>query len=187
MFFMEDRHTSIEIQTLVLPFQLRQELKAPLGRLLRGSPEETMKKLKELISKEPPTRIISVGDVVSENMSNYGILTHLAIVDNRVMRQQREPVVLKVNQAIHVENPAGTITAEAWRALQEALKQEQMAKIVVEGEEDLLALVALLHAPTNALVVYGQPFEGIVAIKVTQRIRQKARLIMKAMHPITKN
>jgi len=187
MFFAEDRPTPIGIQTLVLPFQLRQELKAPLGRLLKGSPEETMKKLKELVSKERPTKVISVGDVVSENMSNHSILTHLAIVDNRVMRQQREPVVLKVNRAIHVKNPAGTITAEAWRALKEALKREQMAKIVVEGEEDLLALVALLHAPTNALVVYGQPYEGIVAVKVTQRKRQKARRIMKAMQPITKN
>ena len=55
-----------------------------------GSPEETMKKLEQLISKEKPAKIISVGDVVSENMAKCGILTHLAIVDNRVMRQRRQ-------------------------------------------------------------------------------------------------
>ncbi len=152
-----------------------------------GSPEETMKKLEELVCKEKPAKIISVGDVVSENMAKCGILTHLAIVDNRVMRQPREPVVLKVNQTIHVKNPPGTITDEAWLAVKKALKQKQLIKIVVDGEEDLLALVALLHAPLNALVVYGQPYEGIVAIKVTQRKRQKARRIIEAMQPSTKD
>jgi hypothetical protein len=146
-----------------------------------------MKKLEELVGKEKPAMIISVGDVVSENMAKHGISTHLAIVDNRVMRQPREPVTLRVNQTIHVKNPPGTITSEAWLAVKEALKQKQQIKIVVDGEEDLLTLVALLHAPSNALVVYGQPYEGIVAIKVTQRKRQKARRIIEAMQPITKN
>jgi len=146
-----------------------------------------MEQLEELISEEKPAMTISVGDVVSENMAKHDILTHLAIVDNRVMRQPREPVVLKVNQTIHVKNPAGTITDEAWLAVKDALKQEHSVKIVVDGEEDLLALVALLHAPLNALVVYGQPYEGIVAVKVTQRKRQKARRIVEAMKPITKS
>ncbi len=152
-----------------------------------GSPEETMKKLEELVNREKPTIIVSVGDVVSENMAEHGILTHLAIVDNRVMRQPREPVVLRVNQTIHVKNPPGTITDQAWFAVKEALKQKRQVKIVVDGEEDLLTLVVLLHAPLNALVVYGQPYEGIVAVKVTQRKRQEVRRIIEAMKPITKN
>jgi uncharacterized protein (UPF0218 family) len=152
-----------------------------------GSPEETVKKLEELVSREKPVMTISVGDVISENMAKHGILTHLAIVDNRVMRQPREPVVLKVNQTIHVKNPPGTITDEAWLAVKEALNQKHSVRIVVDGEEDLLTLVALLHAPLNALVVYGQPYEGIVAIRVTQRKRQKARRIIEAMQPVTKS
>jgi len=167
------------IRTLVLPSELRRELKSPLGKLIIGSPEETMKGLEKLVSKEKPAMIISVGDVISENMAKHGILTHLAIVDNRVMRQPRKPVVLKVNQTIHVKNLPGTITDEAWLAVKKALKQKRPVKIVVDGEEDLLTLVALLHAPLNALVVYGQPYEGIVAVKVTQRKRQKARRITK--------
>jgi len=146
-----------------------------------------MKELEEQVIREKPAMIIAVGDVVSENMAKHGILTNLAIVDNRVMRQPRKPVVLNVNQTIHVKNPPGTITDEAWLAVKEALKQKRPVKIVVDGEEDLLTLVALLHAPLNALVVYGQPYEGIVAIKVTQQKRQKARRIMEAMQPITKD
>ncbi len=146
-----------------------------------------MKKLEELVIREKPAMIVSVGDVISENMAKCGISAHLAIVDNRVMRQPRKPVVLKVNQTIHVKNPPGTITDEAWLAVKKALKQKQLTKIVVDGEEDLLALVVLLHAPLNALVVYGQPYEGIVAIKVTRRKRQKAGRIIEAMQPITKD
>ncbi|NIU39100.1 hypothetical protein GWN65_03760, partial [Candidatus Bathyarchaeota archaeon] len=66
------------IQTLVLPPQLRRELKAPLGKLIMGSPEEAMKKLEELIIKEKPSMIITVGDIVSENTAKHGISTHLA-------------------------------------------------------------------------------------------------------------
>jgi hypothetical protein len=146
-----------------------------------------MKKLEELVSKEKPVVIISVGDVVSENMAKHGVSAQLTIVDNRVMRQPIKPVTLRANEVIHVRNPPGTITEEAWRAVKNALKQRRLIKIVVDGEEDLLALPVLLHAPLNALVVYGQPYEGIVAIKVTQRKRQKARRIIKAMEPITKS
>ncbi len=131
--------------------------------------------------------IISVGDVVSENMAKYGIATNLAIVDNRVMRQPKKPVVLRVNQKMHVRNPPGTITEEAWLSVKEALKQKGPVQIVVDGEEDLLTLVALLHAPLNALVVYGQPYEGIVAVKVTQQKRRRIRLITEAMKPTTKD
>jgi hypothetical protein len=146
-----------------------------------------MKRLKELISKEKPAVIVSVGDVVSESMAKHGVSAQLTIVDNRVMRQPITPVELEANEVIHVRNPPGTITEEAWRAVKNALEEKQLIKIVVDGEEDLLALPALLHAPLNALVVYGQPHEGIVAVKVTQRKRQKARRIIKAMEPITKS
>ncbi|MGD8506393.1 MAG: GTP-dependent dephospho-CoA kinase family protein [Candidatus Bathyarchaeota archaeon] len=146
-----------------------------------------MEKLEEIITREKPAMVISVGDVVSENMTKHGILVHIAIVDNRVMRQPRKPVVLKVNQTIYAKNTPGTITDEAWLAVKKALKQNNSVKIVVDGEEDLLTLVALLHAPSNAFVVYGQPYEGIVVIKVTPQKRQEARRIMEAMLPTTKS
>jgi hypothetical protein len=175
------------IQTLILPTKLRRELKSPLGVLIRGSPEVTMKKLEELIDAEKPALIISVGDVISENMTKHGISTDVAIVDNRVMRQPRKPILLKAEKTIHTINPPGTITKEAWLAVKEAVEQTQSIKIVVDGEEDLLALVALLHAPLNTLVVYGQPHEGIVAVKVTRQKKGKARRILEAMQPAAKN
>ena len=44
---------------------------------------------------------------------------------------------------------------------------------MVDGEEDLLALVAVLYAPQNSFVVYGQPHCGIVFVKVTSRRKHR--------------
>ena len=77
----------------------------------------------------------------------------------------------------HVVNPAGTISQESWQAIKNALKQEA-ATVIVEGEEDLLALPAILEAQLNALIVYGQPSQGIVIVEVTsQRKAKLAKLL----------
>ena len=74
-----------------------------------------------------------------------------------------------------MNNPQGTITQEAIFAIKEALERNEHTHIVVDGEEDLLTLIAVLYAPENAFVVYGQPYSGIVVVKVS-RLRKKLRL-----------
>ena len=53
--------------------------------------------------------------------------------------------------------------------------------------KDLLALVAILEAPKNSLVVYGQPYEGVVVVKVDETIKEKAKKIIQAMEPLPKS
>jgi len=50
--------------------------------LIEGPFEKTMKRLKELIEKEKPSMVISVGDIVSRNMIEYGVSLNVLIVDN---------------------------------------------------------------------------------------------------------
>ena len=166
---------------------LRKRLKSPLGLLIRGTSDETMKKLKELVEKEKPSKIISVGDIVSENMAKHGISPQVMIVDNRVMREPITPIFLKADQTLHLKNPPGTLTSQAWSVMQEALRQVQRTKVVVDGEEDLLTLVAVLCAPENSLVVYGQPHEGIVVVRVTGQKRGMIRRIVEAMEEFSKS
>ena len=170
-------------QTLTLPPELRQELKNPLGQLLTGSPKETMTKLKQLIKEEKPPKIIAVGDVVSKNMSAQHIQTHTIIIDNKVLRKTIKPIKVKTETTLHVKNPAGTLTPEAWTTIQQALKQDQPTRVLVDGEEDLLTLVAVSLAPENTLVVYGLPNRGVVAVKVNKETRRKVQLIIDAMQP----
>lgn len=174
-------------QTLVLTPKLRRELKNPLGILIRGSPKETMKKLSEIINKEKPECIISVGDVVSQNMLQGNFETHLAIVDNRVMRDKVKPIKAMHKKKVTIKNPAGTVTPETWTVVEQALKQRQSTQIIIEGEEDLLTLVAVLKAPDNALVVYGQPHEGIVVVKSDKTAKDRVLRIVEAMKPLPKS
>jgi len=175
----------IEIRRLTPP--LRKRLKSPLGLLIRGTSDETMKKLKEWVEKEKPSKIISVGDIVSENMAKRGISPQVMIVDNRVMREPITPIFLKADQTLHLKNPPGTLTSQAWSVMQEALRQVQRTKVVVDGEEDLLTLVAVLCAPENSLVVYGQPHEGIVVVRVTEQKKGMIRRIVEAMEEFSKS
>jgi len=45
----------------------------------------------------------------------------------------------------------------------------------------MLTLVAILCAPEKALVVYGQPHEGMVVVEVTLEKKNETRKIVDAM------
>ncbi len=161
--------------------ELRIKLKDPFGSLIKGTPEETMGKMKELVEKEKPPKIISVGDVVSHNLHQHNIHPQLTIIDNISLRNQPIPQEAAVEKTVYVKNPQGTITQEAISAVKEALKKDEHTHIVVDGEEDLLTLIAVLYAPENAFVVYGQPYSGIVVVKVSSERKAQAQLFLNAM------
>jgi len=167
--------------------ELRIKLKKPLGTLIRGSFAETMKTFKDIIEDEKPAAIISVGDTVSRNLEENHVIPKVSIVDNRVMRRSAKPIALKTEKTVTVKNPQGTITEEAHKAIQEAMKSDYRVKIVVDGEEDLLALIAVLYAPEDSFVVYGQPYEGIVAIRVTPEKKTEIAEILKTMEKRSKS
>jgi len=171
----------------LLTNELRKELKKPQGLLIEGPLEKTMKRLKELIKKEKPSTVISVGDIVSRNMSKYGISLNVLIVDNKVMRKPIQPITVDTDQTLYAKNPPGAITDEAWAAIRSAIEQKVKTRVMIDGEEDLLTLVAVLSAPEDALVVYGQPHVGIVVVKVTEETREKMRRIVDAMEESSKS
>ena len=170
-----------------LTSELRIKLKKPLGTLIRGSFAETMKTFKDIVEDEKPTAIISVGDTVSKNLQENHIIPQVSIIDNRVMRRSARSIALTMEKTVTVKNPQGTITEEAHKAIREAIKSNYHVKIVVDGEEDLLALIAVLYAPENSFVVYGQPYEGIVAIKVTPEKKTEIAEILKSMEKRSKS
>jgi len=161
--------------------KLREKLKAPLGLLIQGSFRYTMKKLKELIEEAPPEKLIAVGDRVSRNMISKDMPLDVVIIDNKVMRKPIKPVELGTDRTYRVTNPAGTISPEAFKAIKEAVSLEGRSKILVEGEEDLLTLVAVLSAPNGSMVVYGQPKKGIVIVQVTEDSKRRIREILEQM------
>ncbi len=86
-----------------------------------------------------------------------------------------------MEKTVNVDNPQGTITQEAIAAIKKALESNEHTHIVVKGEEDLLTLIAVLYAPENAFVVYGQPYLGIVVVKVTSEKKAHVQEFLNAM------
>lgn len=161
--------------------RLRRNLKKPIGILFRGSLEETITMLKTLVEKEKPAKIVTVGDQVSQDLTDYSLLPDILIVDNKIMRKEIPPISATADQIVNVKNPPGTITDEAWSALESATRDPWRTKIVVDGEEDLLTLVAILVVPEKSLVLYGQPHQGIVVVEATAEMKQKIREMVEAM------
>jgi hypothetical protein len=161
--------------------KMRAKLKEPFGTLIQGTFSETMSKLETIAEKEKPPMIISVGDTVSRNLHEHGMNPQLSITDNKRMRKRIQPRIFPAKSVVRVKNPRGTITEEAITAVREALESNEQTHIIVDGEEDLLTLTAVLHAPEGSLVVYGQPYEGVVLVKVTPEKKAKVMEILKAM------
>jgi uncharacterized protein (UPF0218 family) len=151
--------------------------KAPLGQLIAGQPSQTIPTLRKMIERLHPPKIITVGDVVSTEARIAGIHVNLSIIDGKTMRHGYAPPISKTRVTFQVVNPAGTITQESWQTIKNALRENE-ATIIVEGEEDLLAIPAVLEAPLSALIVYGQPSQGIVVVEATsQRKTELAKFL----------
>jgi uncharacterized protein (UPF0218 family) len=166
--------------------ELRAKLKEPFGMLIRGSFAETMRKLETIVKREKPPKIISVGDTVSRNLHEHQMNPQLSITDNKRMRRRIKPRTFTGKNVVHVKNPRGAITEEAITAIRETLESDERVNIIVDGEEDLLALIAVLYAPEKSLVVYGQPYEGIVVVEVTAEKKAGAMEILNAMKTVRK-
>jgi len=159
--------------------ELRNKFKDPFGLLIKGTFNQTMAKMHEIKTQNPP-KIIAVGDIVTKNLQEHKISPDISIIDNQNMRKKVQPVNYTSN-IIRVENPQGTITKESIKAIKKALKEKTPIQIIVNGEEDLLVLIAVLYASENSVVVYGQPHEGIVLIKVSAEKKTEATEFLKAM------
>ena len=86
-------------------------------------------------------------------------------------------------KTIVVSNPAGTITNEALMAVKLGIENPP-SKIMVNGEEDLLALPCIVYAPDNTAIYYGQRNEGIVKITVNSETKQTVKEIINSMREV---
>ena len=145
-----------------------------------------MREMENRVEREKPPKIVSVGDTVSRNLHEHQITPQLSITDNKRRRKRIKPEVFADKTVVYVKNPQGTITEEAITAIKTALESDEHTHVIVDGEEDLLTLIAVLYAPESSLVVYGQPYAGIVVVKATSEKKAEAAEILKAMETVRK-
>ncbi|MGA2239899.1 MAG: DUF359 domain-containing protein [Candidatus Bathyarchaeia archaeon] len=165
---------------LILTEELRRSLKNPLGKLLPGSGPEIYEEISTTFSLKKPPRVIFVGDAVTRNALAKGIRRDIMIIDNREKRAQTKPLDAHATRIFRVRNDPGTIGSEAWAAVEEAVESGD-AMMIVDGEEDLLTLVAMAVAPLGSFVIYGQPDEGLVLVEVDDSAKKRACSFLESM------
>jgi len=163
---------------LHIPENIRNQLKTPLGDLIKDVNKEN------ILSKiNTDSTVITVGDKTTENMIDLGIRPQIQVIDGLEKRNQRNiPMDDTIKTELTCKNPPGQITEESMQTIQKAFSCELPVRVIVKGEEDLLVIPACIFAPENSVVMYGQPNEGLVIIRVTPEIRSKVQKIVSVIN-----
>ena len=163
-----------------LPDDLRDQLKNPLGNLISDNDPNKENILKKISTE---SIIITVGDRTTENMLQLGLKPQIQIIDGLEKRNQCiVPIDDTINTKLSCRNPPGEITEESIQIIKKAFSSEPPVRIVVDGEEDLLVVPVCIFAPENSIVMYGQPNEGLVIVRITPKIRAKVQKILDSMN-----
>lgn len=166
-----------------LPDYMREQLQQPIGEILK-----TPKEIATFLKKAP--FLTTVGDITTLSLLEVQYPPAVAFIDYRTQRHAiHSSRYLPYGHlpAATLINSAGMITAQAASVYQLAVKNylehRKTQYIVVKGEEDLLALPALLLAPLDSFVVYGQNEVGIVTIRVTEEKKVFAKNLLAQFQP----
>ena len=153
-------------------------MKTPLGILL---PESQVDKSNIEKYFSPDSYVITVGDRTTEKMIDFGLIPSLQIIDGLEKREKRKPPKLDNATELTVDNPAAEITPQSIDMIKKAFTLQSPVRLFVNGEEDLLVLPVCIHAPENAVVLYGQPNQGLVIVRITPEIRNKVETLLDLM------
>jgi len=158
---------------LALPEPLREALTEPFGPVYTDA---------AALLADAGRPVVAVGDVVTYHLRTAGHDPHVAVVDGRSEREAVDAALRRVavdgTCRVEAANPPAELSRELLAALREALARAADTVVVVDGEEDLATLPAVLAAPSGAAVVYGQPGEGMVLVEVTEATRAEIRELL---------
>ena len=172
---------------MFLPANLRNELKIPLGELIKNSNPDKEKLVRKAFDEH---LVITVGDATSQLLLNMGLIPFLHIIDHQEKRQKiafqyqlSRKALNSTIRAIHTKNNAGEISDESFDLIKNIFDEtpKTPVRLLVDGEEDLLVLPVCLFAPENSVVMYGQPNVGLVIAEITDEVREKVQKIVNQM------
>jgi uncharacterized protein (UPF0218 family) len=151
------------------------KLKNPFGELVPDR-DVTEKRIRKLISGSK--KIVTVGDATTERLVSFGILPDIAVIDFRERRSLTERRFNYPAKEFRCSNPSGTISSNAVEVLSMVAKRRSRSRVVVDGEEDMLALPLFYILPIGSIVLYGQPLEGMVVVRITSSKQDESKALM---------
>lgn len=149
-------------------------LKRPFGTLVPDA-EVTRQKVSSMV--KDANKVIAVGDATTERLAGYGIIPDVAVIDGKERRNARTAPNYPAKE-MRCKNPAGIISKGAIELLKGAIAEKKPVRVLVDGEEDMLALPLFVMAPIGSVVMYGQPLEGLVVVEITAAKRKQAKDLM---------
>lgn len=176
-------------KTLILPEYLRKELRKPLGKVFKDT-----KSLLHYINIMEWTMVIAVGDIIVSSLLKEGVKIDIKVID---FKSRKKPIKIRTDpfqkglkglSFKNFKNNPGTINFKTAEKLKEIIKNNIKGTVpfrdspynwfIIDGEEDLLALPAILFAPLGSLVLYGHWQYGVIGVEVTEKIKEKIRRII---------
>jgi uncharacterized protein (UPF0218 family) len=149
------------------------------------------------------TKMIAVGDIIVNSLLEKGIELDIKVIDFRSRRKPLKKKFQILNNKSQINNKSkilnsksleiensdlfgtwnlglsasinkpGTINIKTVEKLRKLVKKGK-GWLVIDGEEDLLALPAILFAPLGSLVLYGHWQLGVVGVEVTENSKKRA-------------
>lgn len=153
------------VENLTLPDALRPILRKPFGKIVRNP--------------KPEGFIIAIGDIVVSTLISNGITPNVSVFDgisDRRVISDKMVLYNLPNQFKSEINDPGTINAKSVIALEKLIRNsvEKNLKnsLKIVGEEDLLAIPAILLAPLGSKVVYGLKGKGAVMVDINEEVKK---------------
>ena len=158
---------------LLITEKLRRDFKKPFGTLFRKA---------EDLKRPACPYLITVGDVTTKAFNDLGFNQDISVVDFKVARKKEFSDLTELGfsdgeKIFRVINPAGCLTSALFKTVPKIFKLKkgnQRIILQIEGEEDLCVLPLILIVPLGSMIFYGQPKEGIVKIKVSEKTKEIA-------------
>lgn len=180
---------------LVLPDNLRPELKVPFGDVV---PQNA---LGSILASDKKKILITVGDMTTKTIIEHGIIPTMVAIDFQVERKpflwDKEVIdsLIMGRRIFEIQSGPGYISKEAIRVIRDTFKKVTTKEtvLIIDGEEDLLVLPVILEAPFGSVVYYGQPnlslsnrinlnsdlmSGGIIRVVITKENKKKAAALL---------
>jgi pantetheine-phosphate adenylyltransferase len=153
---------------LILPKNLRSALQAPWGEVISSVPINL-----------DSAKVITIGDATTIGFNKKNVGQFLSIIDFLIHRKVEfhtlSELGFKGQRVQKVNNLPGTISFELFVAIESALKSRNKENVIlIDGEDDLAVMPAILLSPLGISIFYGQPDKGLVRITVNEENKERA-------------
>ncbi|NPB01180.1 MAG: DUF359 domain-containing protein [Crenarchaeota archaeon] len=157
-------------------------LREPIGICIFDDVPKSIKKLRVVFQSLDLEVLATVGDVVTLNVIKYWRVPDIAIIDNRTLREKKIDTLSTVSvlfkDIIRLHNEPSTISDRSFDSIETAtrlVKKGRNVLVVVDGEEDVLAILLILNVD-RGLVVYGNYFRNCLTAIPTVGLYKLAAL-----------